>query len=135
MKYHLDYGLRLQDKPQYKALYEWAINEVEADGSQLNRDQIPWDWTLYFSATSCTLTNYFEIVPWALSSKLKRDEPPEITTGQIITIVLRPGIQENGKFVRNATYSMFGTKRQIQHFVLQVYPLDSSANEELCEAE
>jgi hypothetical protein len=48
MEYHLDYGLRIQTEPQYKSLYSWAINEVEADGSTIDRDQIPWAWTLSF---------------------------------------------------------------------------------------
>ena len=68
MDHHLDYGLRLNTEPEYKTLYAWAINEVETDGSLIGQDQIPWPWTLFFSATSCELTNQLEIeAPFSLS--------------------------------------------------------------------
>ena len=39
----------------------WAINEVDAQGRPVGHDQIPWAWTLSFTATSCSLGDGLEI--------------------------------------------------------------------------
>jgi hypothetical protein len=129
MDYHLDYGLRLHTEPEYKNLYSWAINEVETDGSPIGRDQIPWRWTLYFSATSCVLTNRLEIAaPFSLRGE--SENPPRIEADQIIRMTLRPGARRSG----DVTFSMFGTKRAIRDFTLEVRPLNAPAEAERCNA-
>jgi hypothetical protein len=127
MDYHLDYGLRLHTEPKYKSLYTWAINEVDADGLLIDRDQIPWAWTLLFSATSCVLTDQIEITA--------QFSPPRIERDQIIRMTLRPGIRRNGEFVDDVTFSMFGTKRAIRDFTLEIRALDDAAKAERCNAE
>ena len=133
MDYHLDYGLRVHTEPEYKNLYSWAINEVEADGRLINRDQIPWGWTLHFSATSCMLTNRLEIEA-QFSLTTESEDPPRIETDQIIRMMLRPGMLTDGEFVDDVTFSMFGTKRAIQNFTLEVRPLADSEKAEYCTA-
>jgi hypothetical protein len=59
--FHLDRKLRLHTDPEHKALYNWAINEIDAQGRQIGSDQIPWHWTLNFTATSCVLGDSFDI--------------------------------------------------------------------------
>jgi hypothetical protein len=131
MDHHLDYGLRLHTEPKYKSLYNWAINELEADGRQIGQDQIPWAWTLLFSATSCVLTNRLEIsAQFSLGDE--SEDPPRIVTDQIIRMTLRPGIRRNGEFVDDVTFSMFGTKRAVQDFTLEVRPLEDSTEAERC---
>lgn len=130
MEFHLDYGLRLHAEPKYKSLYNWAINEVEADGRPIDSDQIPWAWTLLFSAMSCMLTNRFEIKRSCL--KGGAEESSQIETDQIIRMMLRPGISANGKVADDVTYSMFGTKRTVRDFTLEVRPLDDSTEGERC---
>ncbi len=126
MDCHLEYGLRLHTEPRYKSLYRWAINEVEADGHPIDRDQIPWAWTLLFSATSCSLTNSFDV---------ETSEPaPRTTSRQVIQMALRPGMWRDGKFVKNVTFSMFGTKRAIQNITLEVHALDDATKAECCTA-
>ncbi len=133
MDFHLDYGLRIHTEPKHKSLYEWAINEVEADGSPIDQDQIPWEWTLFFSATSCVLTNQLELV--AKSSLTNESAgPPRFETIQTIRMTLRPGVRANGEFVKDAIFSMFGTKRIIQNFTLEIRPLDDPSKEESCSA-
>ena len=133
MEYHLDYGLRLNAESKYQSLYSWAINEVAADGGSIDRDQIPWAWTLIFSATSCVLTNRFEIAAH-FSLRGESEDPPRIETDQIIRMTLQPGMRTNGEFVDHVTFSMFGTKRAIQHFTLEVQPFDDSSEAERCNA-
>ena len=133
MDFHLDYGLRLHTEPKYKNLYSWAINEVEADGSLIDRDQIPWRWTLYFSATSCTLTNRLEIDP-PFSLKGDSEKPPRITANETIHMTLQPGSRRTGGFLDSVKFSMFGTKREIRDFTLEVRPLGNPEETEHCEA-
>jgi hypothetical protein len=133
MDYHLDYGLRLHTEPKYKSLYSWAINEVDADGSPIGRDLIPWRWTLFFSATSCVLTNRLEIAaPFSL--KGESEEPPRIEVDQVIQLTLRPGARRKGKFRDDVTFSMFGTKRAVRDFTLEIRRLHDSAEAECCSA-
>ena len=93
------------------------------DGCPIGLDQIPWNWTLVFSATSCVLTDRLEIAT-QFSLKGESEDPPKIETDQIIRMTLRPGMQANGEFVDDVTLSMFGTKRAIRHFTLEVRPID-----------
>jgi hypothetical protein len=131
MDYHLDYGLRLHTEPKYKNLYSWAINEVEPDGSPIDRDEIPWRWTLNFSATSCVLTNRLEIdVPFSL--KRETEPAPQIEADQVIRMTLRPGMLREGEFIDDVRFSMFGTKRAVQDFTLEVRPLKEAAEAEHC---
>jgi hypothetical protein len=70
---HLERELRLHTEPEHKSLYRWAINEIGAHGKRIGYDQIPWDWSLYFTATSCVLSDSIEIksqteetAPWTV---------------------------------------------------------------------
>lgn len=122
MDFHLDYGLRLQTEPEYKNLYGWAINEVDAKG-HTGRDQIPWPWTLLFSVTDCVRTDQVEITDYT-------NQP---TVSQSILMTLRPtrwrGDQNGGVY-----YSMFGTSRTIMAFSLQVLSLKDETDVEVCRA-
>jgi len=61
MDFHLERGLRLHTKSEHKPLYSWAINEIDAEGQKIGEDQIPWRWTLYFTATSCVLDDNIDV--------------------------------------------------------------------------
>lgn len=128
MEYHLTRGLRLKAETEYKSLYTWAINELDENGRVVGRDQIPWAWSLYFTATACSLGDTFEI-----TSKLT--EQPEIKQRQVISIQLRPGgpRDEDDVFDRT-TFSMFGTDRLIKNFSLQIRPVTEATDQEGCSA-
>ena len=72
MNSHLERGLRINTKPEYKSLYSWAINEIDAEGQQIGRDQIPWPWTLSFTATSCVLGDSIEIKSETAPARITR---------------------------------------------------------------
>jgi hypothetical protein len=143
VEYHLERGLRLHTEPEYKSLYSWAINEVDAQGQQIGRDQIPWPWSLYFTATSCVLGDGIDIrlrVGQRRSLDLvptsdKNDETtsePEIAQRQVIRVQLRPSDHED--YFRRTTYSMFGTDRAINSFQLDIQPLADPDRQESCAA-
>jgi hypothetical protein len=130
MDYHLERRLRLHTDPEHKNLYTWAIQEVDAQG-KIGRDQIPWDWTLNFTATSCVLDDSIEI-----KSRLQSYETapvPEIAQGQSIRIRLRPGHPYDGDD-DDTTFKMFGTDRAIKNFDLHIHPITDPAEQESCRA-
>jgi hypothetical protein len=127
--FHLTRGLRLHTNPKHKNLYKWAIVETEAKGQQIGTDQIPWHWTLNFTATSCVLGDSIEI-----ESKTA-PAPREIVQRQVIRVQLRPGSpRDDADFFRKTTFSMFGTDRSIQSFELQIHPIVDAAEQESCSA-
>ena len=134
MDFHLERGLRLNTKPEHKNLYNWAINEIDAQGRQIGDDQIPWKWTLRFTATSCVLCDSIDI-----ESQVQMEEttpaPPEIAERQVIRVELRPGSpRDDGEYFRNTTFSMFGTDRAIKSFALDIHPIVDPAKQESCSA-
>jgi hypothetical protein len=129
--FHLERGLRLHTEPEHKNLYTWAINEIDTHGRVIGRDQIPWVWTLYFTATSCDLLDSIEI-----NSVLQKREAmvasPEISQRQVIRVQLRSG---DARYGRDATsYTMFGTDRAIKSIQLDIHPIASPTEHERCTA-
>jgi hypothetical protein len=132
--FHLERGLRLHTEPKHKSLYNWAIIEIDAQGRQIGDDQIPWDWTLHFTATSCVLTDSIDITPW---SQIEETTPArrEIVQRQVIRVPLRPGrLRDDVDDFRQTTFSMFGTDRAINSFQLDIHPIADPAEQESCRA-
>jgi hypothetical protein len=141
MDFHLEHGLRLNTKPEHKNLYKWAINEIDAKGKQVGRDQIPWEWDLNFTATSCVLCDSINIEqadteettpPANRFSAVGRPPPgtpPKVALRQVIRAQLRPGSRDC-----STTFSMFGTNRVIKSFQLQIHPITDPAELESCSA-
>ena len=130
MDYHLVRGLRLKTEPEHKNLYSWAINEVDQQGRQIGADQIPWAWSLYFTATSCELRDSIDI-----KSKSQIEAAAPAQQSQILVVKLRPGRPgPEVLFSRQTTFSMFGTDRNINNISLEVYPHTDPADHERCSA-
>lgn len=127
MDAHLKRSLRLHTNPEHKNLYKWAINEIDAKGRQIGSDQIPWPWSLNFTAESCVLGDSIEI-----ESKAATAAPREIAQRQVIRVELRPG--GPWEDADKTTFSMFGTDRSIQRFQLEIYPTADPAEPESCTA-
>jgi hypothetical protein len=131
--FHLERGLRLQTKPEHKSLYEWAINEIDARGQQIGRDQIPWGWTSYFTATSCLLCDSIDIDIESQFQEEKTTPPRKIVQRRVIRLRLRPGSpRDDGE--NETTFSMFGTGRAIKNFELEIHPITDPAEQERCSA-
>ncbi len=136
MDFHLERGLRLLTEPKHKSLYSWAINEIDGQGRQIGRDQIPWRWTLHFTATSCVLCDSIDIEPqFNFTMGETTPAPPEIAQRQVIRVQLPPGSRRDdvGSF-REITISMFGTDRAIESFQLVIHPIADPAEQECCTA-
>jgi hypothetical protein len=132
VEYHLEQGLRLT-KPTQKSLYDWAIIEIDAQDQQVGHDQIPWNWSLYFTATSCVLGDGIEIRLPFQSSEATPD--PSIAQSQAIRVQLRPGSEGDDRdYFRRTTFSMFGTHRAINSFEMYIHPIADPADKESCTA-
>ena len=131
MDFHLDRRLRLHTDPEHKNLYRWAIQEIDAQGKQIGQDQIPWVWTLHFTATSCVLGDSFDIESQFQEKEEEATPPPKVTQRQVIRVELRPGRPWDDN---ETSYSMFGTDRTIKSFQLEIHPISDSAKQESCSA-
>jgi hypothetical protein len=132
--FHLERGLRLQTEPEHKNLYKWTINEIDAEGQQIGIDQIPWRWTLRFTATSCVLGDNIDVKS---QYQIRENglEVSEIKQRQVIRVQLRPGSpQDEGNYHRQTAFSMFGTDRTIKRFSLDIHPITDPAEQESCSA-
>jgi hypothetical protein len=133
MEYHLDHRVRLSQESKHKSLYTWSLQEISETGEQIGSDQIPWEWNLYFSANELRyikeLTIEQESNPDAILAASEG-----VSATESITAILQSGTTSNGFFEPEASYSMFGTGRQIQDFRLTIRPLTGDGQEDVCDA-
>ena len=126
MENHLDHRVRLSTSSEFTSLYNWCIQEFDANNKKLGRDQVPWDWSLYFVAKNLKHT---------LNTKYKTEEFGKypgtskvvISSDELISTALEPLIEKR----RASHYSMFGTARQISKFDLRISK-GISNQEEMC---
>jgi hypothetical protein len=133
VEFHLERGLRLDIETEHKSLYKWSINEIDAKGQQVGRDQIPWSWTLYFTATSCVLDDSIDIdVKPQMQTEETTAAEREIVQRRVIRVALRPGHPRDDGY--STTYTMFGSDRTIKSFELNIHPLADASKQEYCTA-
>ncbi|MFK0691577.1 hypothetical protein ACFX5Q_25740 [Mesorhizobium sp. IMUNJ 23033] len=126
METHIDRRVILCQESEFKSLYEWSLQELNADGKQVGRDQIPWIWTLSFTASELTLRDTIAIKP----SYPDDPEESQMTAKQVIFAKLHP--IGRGGIDWTTSYSMFGTDRTIANFQLQIIPLTDEDEQERC---
>lgn len=133
MDYDLDRRIRLVTEPEFKNLYSWAIVETDKNGEKIGRDQIPWEWKISFIATELVLSDQLTINEEGDPSEILRTRE-ENTRRRLIRAKLRPGDPRNDVDWRRPTFSMFGTDRVIKDFGLDILPLESEDEKEICTA-
>lgn len=134
MEFHLDRKLRLLTETEYNNLYQWAINELDDSGESRCRDQIPWRWTLYFTATDVVLRDELTLTERSEDGAFLPQEAG-ISHRRSIQASLRPGRPvDRDNWLRETTYRMFGTDRIIADFRLDILPLATEAETEICQS-
>jgi hypothetical protein len=131
LEYHLDHRVVLDQKPEFKNLYKWSLQELDADGKKIGRDEIPWQWDLYFTATELVLSDTLRI---AHEYRLDSDDTKLVTrTNRFIRGKLQPGSPVDHPYSR-PSYSMLGTTRTILSFELTIEGIAGADAEPTCRA-
>lgn len=123
--------MTLSSDSEYKNLYPWSLQELDAEGQKIGRDQIPWEWTLYFTATELALSDTL-----AIEQDYGSEDGSQSTVRerQNIRAKLKPGGPWEGGRSRDPAYSMFGTERTISSFELFIERLGGEEERERCTA-
>lgn len=144
MDLHLERLLRLHTEPEHENLYKWAINETDAEGKAIGRDQIPWQWSLYFTATSCVLSDTIEVrqpLNFKFNATMQDGTATERKSGgketidrrQSIVMRLRSGDWRTDYSSKEpVTFKMFGTDRAIKNFTLNIVQIIDPSEKEQC---
>ena len=131
MEQHIDRRVILSTESEYKNLYSWSLHELDAEGQKIDRDQIPWAWTLYFTATELALSDTLKIEP---DYRSDGDSLSAVRERQNIWAKLTPGDPWDRHSFRSTAYSMFGTDRTISSFELFIERLEGDEEQERCMA-
>lgn len=133
-KYDLDYRVALSEDTESKNLYKWCLQEFDNEGNKVGRDQIPWRWTLYFTAMKFSHKHTLSMEKSAWKPPLQEfdyEETSNIQEREYILAELRPGNPHQDIRDTNS-YSMIGTKRTITSFRLYIYPSKEEEEKEDC---
>jgi hypothetical protein len=116
MEYNLDNRVVLSAEREHKSLYSWSIKEFDEKGNQIDRDQIPWDWSLAFEAIELRPFYSLEIKEGDVSNEEDSgSQPGEVN--EYLNGKLLPSVESR----KAGIYSMFGTRRRIDQFGLFIY--------------
>jgi hypothetical protein len=130
LEYHIDNRVILSEDTKFKNLYQWCLQEHDDEGNEVGRNQIPWEWTLYFTATELIFEDRITIDSSVLQGEDKPTKPARMQ--QSIRAKLRPGHPQEGEFDK-VRFSMLGTQRLIRVFELHILKLPDTELQERCE--
>ena len=115
---------------EFKSLYDWSLQELDADGKKVGHEQIPWKWNTYFTAIQLTYGDTITIGPGRTNHS--NAEKLAVRERQFIHVKLHPGHPAEQGHNRETSYSMFGTDRTISNFDLYIEKLDDQEEQEGC---
>lgn len=130
MKFNLERPIRFNRDSEHKSLYSWSLHEMSPAGEKLDRDLIPWSWTLRFAATGLRLHRDY---------RLERSRRVDGTVGseQHTSVALGASLRLDSEYSSESRWSgtkltMLGTEREVTEISLRVEPLASEAEVERC---
>jgi len=128
MKYHLERGVRLSIESEYENLYKWSLQEHNENGKQIGENQIPWAWSLHFTASEL---RHIRSIEYGKLYDSDEEGKKGISEQETITGILHSGLCNDGKQLEDYVhYSLFGTNRIIKQFGLRIYKLDDASDDE-----
>lgn len=134
MEYHLNRKVSLSPESEFGNLYRWSLQEFDETGKKVGLNQIPWSWSLVFTATNFTLNESVSLdkrgalFPFGDSDEKASVEKTKVEERLSIRADLRPGYfmyPNDGE-----RYSMFGTDRTLKSFQLCICKLGDDEQEE-----
>ncbi len=131
MDYNLENKIQLCEDSEYKGLYSWSLQEFNSDGKKVGSDQIPWRWSVYFTASE--LSHHSSIDINHINNKYVDESDDGVVENERISATLHSGTCRDGKNLENDVYySMFGTRRTIKSFDLVIRKLKNDSDKETC---
>jgi hypothetical protein len=124
MDYQLDKKITINKDTKHKSLYQWCLNEVNANGSLDNRDLIPFRWSLYFTGTSLQVSTSVNVVRDSKTDEIKSVKSTNIY-GKFYSGICRDG--EN--LSDDVEFSIFGTDRKVNEFSVTISETQDASNE------
>jgi hypothetical protein len=120
----LERRIEINYEPEYKGLYQWCINEFDANNEKISNDLIPWYWSFYFSGSSFTVVRSVSIEE---ETKDNGDIKNVTKSSTKIVGTLHSGWYplDGNRLVDEVSFSMFGTARSIKEFELFIYQVDT----------
>ena len=129
MKHELEYKIQLNEDIQDTSLYSWCLNEYDEENNKIDRDWIPFFWSLYFTANSLKVIR--EVTNDIDENQNKKTQ--KIRKETRISGSLLSGSPTDGKnFEDRVMYSMLGTNRTIKQFHICIYRNSEDEGIELC---
>jgi hypothetical protein len=130
MKLNLERQIRFSRESEHSSLYQWSLNELSPSGERLDRDLIPWDWTLRFVASDLRLHSSYQL-------KRAFREDRTVGTERLISEALVARLRLDAAFSSESrwsltTLSMLGTEREVSAISLRVESLASEDEGERC---
>lgn len=129
MEYHLERKIRLKQS-EHESLYEWSLQELDENNEQIGEDQLPWEWSLEFTATEL---KYIASVGQEDDGYVSKEnyptdiEPDTIHERERIEATLLSGEFRDGVWHEGPTFSMFGTRRNIKNMNLIILSLNDES--------
>jgi hypothetical protein len=130
--FHRDHKISLSTESEFKNLYSWSLREIDEDGKRVGRDQIPWNWNLYFTLADIGL--FYSLKTDRYADHVDGNES-KIFEKEFIKAKLVPNLLRDERFNDHTTYSMMGTKRRVSEFEVEIHKLkQGSSEQERCRA-
>lgn len=121
MEFHLDYSLEASPEID-NSLYDWCIREVDENGKQVGRDQIPWQWGVHFKISELS---YSYDVEGEGKDVLKSLE--DMSEENLDKLLLKSSEKIVARLEPETSFSMFGAAREIKDFSLKVFKADAES--------
>ncbi|MGZ8943010.1 MAG: hypothetical protein ACXW00_09610, partial [Methylobacter sp.] len=131
MDVHLEREIRLSEESEHKGLDSWSLQEFGKDGKKIGLDQVPWPCSLYFTASELRYIRSIKIEQSVDPEEAEKSKPVEDSEG--IRGILHSGTCNDGQWLEDDTsFSMFGTGRKINKFLLCIGKLEDGEHSEQC---
>ena len=124
MQMHLDYDLEYSTDIEHKSLYGWCLREIDQEGNQLGRDQIPWNWSLNFQAKEIRISTLVGVendnfISNSVNEETTQDEEiTKVAVTEKISGTLVPS--PSNEWEPQTDYSMLGTDRVIKEISFSI---------------
>lgn len=129
LDYDLDLDVYLETRTKHSSLYKWCLKERHKNGEELSRDWIPWNWGVYFKATSFGIRRSVESIG---NIRFEGEDIEPLVFSKRDAIVGKLVVEKySADDFFTPTISFLGSARTVDEVELRIEPIDDEA-EEIC---